>query len=137
MCLFFFIKFVVLQVFIAKYYCYLLYLHFTLCTGRYLFIESSWPRQTYDRATIVSETIPTTGEGKCVQFWYHMKGNHIGELAVYMRVGFDISESHVWELFGDQQGSSTTNGGWRQGQAPLLSRGKNLEVLRNSVALID
>lgn len=97
-----------------------------------MFIETSRPRQKNDQAIMVSETIPTSGDGKCLQFWYHMKGNHIGQLAVYMRVGYAISESIIWQLLGDQQGFGTTDG-WRQGQAPLLSRGQNLEVFSSSI----
>ena len=51
-----------------------------------------------------------------------MYGSEIGKLEVNMRVGNDISETIVWELNGNQENS------WKQGQAPFLSRGQNLEV---------
>ena len=100
-----------------------------LYLGQYMFIESSYPRQTYDEAVLVSETIPTSGDGKCVRFWYHMSGSDIGSLSVYMRVGYDISESEVWRLKGDQStGGNDPNKGWKQGQVPFLGRGQNVEV---------
>ncbi|XP_057298293.1 MAM and LDL-receptor class A domain-containing protein 2-like isoform X2 [Hydractinia symbiolongicarpus] len=90
--------------------------------GRYLFIESSAPRLAHETAIIRSETIPSSGDGKCVQFWYHMYGDHIGSLEVNMRVGFGLSETIVWKLSGNQGNK------WIQAQAPLLSRGQNLEI---------
>lgn len=93
--------------------------------GRYLFIESSAPRLAHETAIIRSETIPSSGDGKCVQFWYHMYGDHIGSLEVNMRVGFGLSETIVWKLSGNQGNK------WIQAQAPLLSRGQNLEVQIN------
>ena len=91
-------------------------------TGRYLFIESSWPRQTDEKAIVISETIPVTGNGKCVRFWYHMYGQNIGTLRVLMRVGYAISETVVWELSGNQGNK------WQYGQAPMISGGQNIEV---------
>ena len=90
--------------------------------GRYLFIESSWPRQTDEKAVVLSETIPVKGSGKCVRFWYHMYGTDIGTLRVLMRVGYAISESVVWELTGNQGNK------WQYGQAPMISGGQNIEV---------
>ena len=94
----------------------------TLLLGRYLFIESSWPRQTDEKAVVLSETIPVKGSGKCVRFWYHMYGTDIGTLRVLMRVGYAISESVVWELTGNQGNK------WQYGQAPMISGGQNIEV---------
>ncbi|XP_047128245.1 MAM and LDL-receptor class A domain-containing protein 1 isoform X1 [Hydra vulgaris] len=90
--------------------------------GQYIFIETSYPRLAHEAAILRSETVPTSGDGKCVQFWYHMYGSEIGKLEVNMRVGNDISETIVWELSGDQGNV------WKQGQAPFLSRGQNMEI---------
>lgn len=90
--------------------------------GRYLFIESSWPREAQEKAIILSETIPVQGDGKCVKFWYHMYGSNIGTLRVLMRVGFAISETVVWEMNGNQGDR------WYSGQAPMLSRGQNIQI---------
>ena len=69
------------------------------------------------------------GTGKCVQFWYHMYGDHIGSLEVNMRIGNDISETIVWKLEGNQ------NNIWKQGQAPFLSRKQNMEVKFTKIIL--
>ena len=80
-----------------------------------MFIETSYPRKRGDRARFESEVfLPTTGKGKCVQFWYHMKGGHIGALNVYLKI-MGQSESELWTLQGDQGGV------WKQGQIPVLS----------------
>ena len=90
--------------------------------GQYLFIESSYPRLIHETAIVRSETIAVSGRGKCVHFWFHMYGNDIGSLEINMRVGFAISETIVWKLTGAQGNK------WIQGQAPLISRGQNIEV---------
>ena len=87
-----------------------------------MFIESSYPRLTDEKAITLSETIPVNGNGKCVGFWFHMYGQDIGTLRVLMRVGYAISESVVWELSGNQGDK------WQFGQAPMISGGQNIEV---------
>ena len=51
-----------------------------------------------------------------------MYGQDIGTLRVLMRVGYAISETVVWELNGNKGDR------WYQGQAPLISRGQNIQV---------
>jgi len=52
--------------------------------GKYLYIEASAPRRTGDNALYVSTALKPTLTG-CFKFYYHMLGNNIGELNVYMR----------------------------------------------------
>lgn len=51
-----------------------------------MFIETSLPRKRGDKAQLLSPTPmykPT--QGKCLQFWYHMSGRHIGTLNVRVK----------------------------------------------------
>lgn len=67
-----------------------------------MFIETSLPRKRGDRARLESEVFaPTASGGRCMSFWYHMKGAHIGTLNVYMRV-YGQSETKLWTMTVDQ-----------------------------------
>ena len=87
-----------------------------------MFIETSSPRKRGDRARLESEVFtPTTGKGRCLSFWYHMQGGHIGTLNVYMRV-YGQSETKLWSMTGDQG----TN--WNSASAPILSGNRYYQV---------
>ncbi|XP_035658189.1 MAM and LDL-receptor class A domain-containing protein 1-like [Branchiostoma floridae] len=82
--------------------------------GTYMFLETSAPRQPDDRAKLVSEVFPaTSSNGQCLRFWYHMYGNSIGRLTVWVMVGGNIRS--IWELSGDQ------GNGWNNGQVNIRS----------------
>ena len=49
-----------------------------------MFIETSSPRKTGDKAQLLSPRYGATN-GKCLQFWYHMYGRSIGTLNVRIR----------------------------------------------------
>ena len=46
--------------------------------GYYAFIETSSPRVKGDYAYLISETL--SRDDRCLSFWYHMYGDHIGRL---------------------------------------------------------
>ena len=50
-----------------------------------MFIETSLPRKPGDKAQLLSPNYPATPGGKCLQFWYHMYGRHIGTLNVRVK----------------------------------------------------
>ena len=81
-----------------------------------MFIESSAPRKTGDRATLVSELFQPTSSsrGRCLQFYRHMYGPHIGQLNVYTRVG--STDTKIWTESGNQGNS------WIQSQVPVFSK---------------
>ena len=80
-----------------------------LCPGHYIYIESSYPRHRYDKARIVSPVI--TG-GKCVEFYYHMKGFGIGELNVYQKTA-GHPRTFLWQRYGEQSAV------WTRAQVPV------------------
>ena len=68
---------------IAKVCSNALILYVSLSVGRYIYIEALY-RKVNDTARISSPVISVSGSStKCLKFWYHMYGPHIGTLNVY------------------------------------------------------
>lgn len=87
-----------------------------------MFIETSYPRKFRDRARLESEVFsPTPSNGRCMSFWYHMQGGHIGTLSVYMRV-YGQSETKLWSLSLDQGNK------WNSAVVPILSGNRFYQV---------
>ena len=90
--------------------------------GNYMFIETSYPRKRGDRARLESEIFPPTpSNGRCMSFWYHMKGGHIGTLNVYMRI-YGQSETKLWSMSLDQGDR------WNSAVVPILSGNRYYQV---------
>lgn len=90
--------------------------------GNYMFIETSYPRKRGDRARFESEIFPPTpSNGRCMSFWYHMKGGHIGTLNVYMRI-YGQSETKLWSMSLDQGDR------WNSAVVPILSGNRYYQV---------
>ncbi|XP_066300036.1 MAM and LDL-receptor class A domain-containing protein 1-like [Branchiostoma lanceolatum] len=81
--------------------------------GKYLYIETSSPRQPGDIARLISPSYPAT-TGQCVKFWYHMYGTSIGMLRVYMR-SLNVQGNPLWTKSGDQGDH------WLAGQVTVTS----------------
>lgn len=62
-----------------------------------------------------------TTAAKCLRFWYHMKGAHIGTLNVYFKI-IGLSNSILWSLSGAQGNN------WIQAQVPISSGRRNFQV---------
>lgn len=87
-----------------------------------MFIETSYPRKRGDRAHLESTVFsPTTGDGTCMNFFYHMSGSTIGSLNVYMKV-IGQSMTKIWTQSGDKGNS------WLEGQLPIKSAGRSYQV---------
>lgn len=56
--------------------------------GRYMYIETSWPRKPGDNARFNSPILKSTSSNCYLRFYYHMKGNHIGSLLVRIRTSY-------------------------------------------------
>lgn len=63
--------------------------YFNSCLGRFIYIEASNPRQGGDVALMESPEYPASTRNQCFAFYYHMFGDHIGELNVYIQQGID------------------------------------------------
>ncbi|XP_013397768.1 MAM and LDL-receptor class A domain-containing protein 1-like [Lingula anatina] len=79
--------------------------------GYYVFIEASSPRRPGDRAVFSSQSFNSHANARCLRFWFHMLGNHVGTLRVSQSVnGLDSS---LWQLSGNQSNS------WKQASVPI------------------
>ncbi|XP_046856293.1 enteropeptidase-like isoform X2 [Xenia sp. Carnegie-2017] len=70
--------------------------------GKYFFLEASSPRQQGDKAWLVSQSFSYSR--KCLTFYYHMYGNHIGSLNVY-RQTYGLFQNSVWSKSGNHGNS--------------------------------
>ncbi|EDO36339.1 predicted protein [Nematostella vectensis] len=73
--------------------------HTTGRWGWFMFIETSSPRKQNETASLVSPEFPPSGK-RCLHFYYHMYGSHMGSLAVTYRN--TSAGTQVWEKKGDQ-----------------------------------
>ena len=64
-----------------------------------MFIETSWPRIAGDRARLETPLYKPTF-GSCARFWYHLRGDSIGVLNVYIKKG-GVLGSRVWSDSGN------------------------------------
>ncbi|CAF3623338.1 unnamed protein product [Rotaria sp. Silwood1] len=81
--------------------------------GKYLMIETLWPTLPGDRARLHSVVFDATnGDAKCFRFWFHMYGDSIGTLNVYL---FDGSYTRIWSLSGNRGNQ------WYEGQVSYVS----------------
>ena len=72
------------------------------------------------KAKLLSRTFPATG-GRCLTFWYHMYGEGMGQLNVYIKP-VTGSLRNVWSLSGDQGDE------WKMAQVTLISDSSEYQV---------
>ena len=53
-----------------------------------MYTETSWPRKQGDRARLNTPVIKSESKGCRLRFYYHMKGDDIGSLIVYVRKSY-------------------------------------------------
>ena len=65
--------------------------------GRYMYIEASYPRRPGQAARLFSPLVTVSGSStKCLEFWYHMYGPHVGSLSVYTNTTTGILSTAIW-----------------------------------------
>ena len=74
-------------------------LGFISFSGKYLFIETSSPRKTGDKAWLVSDYFNRSIT--CFTFWYHMYGRSIGALNIYQQP-LGGQKVLLWKLSGNK-----------------------------------
>ncbi|XP_070565015.1 MAM and LDL-receptor class A domain-containing protein 1-like [Ptychodera flava] len=74
-------------------------------SGYYIYIDNTADRTEGDPARLISPDVSFgTNQPKCLTFWYHMYGAHIGSLNVYLKSGDTLGDA-VWSrktTYGDQ-----------------------------------
>ena len=66
-----------------------------------MYVESSVPRSKGHKAWLLSKEYPASPDGRCLQFYYHMYGYHIGKLNILTYENGSRS-APVWTLEGNQ-----------------------------------
>ncbi|RNA26976.1 MAM and LDL-receptor class A domain-containing 2-like [Brachionus plicatilis] len=90
--------------------------HTTLsANGHYIYIETSYPQTTGQKARIISPTYPRSILGDCFKFWYHLFGDSIGTLNVYSRQNNALSRA-LWSRSGN------FGNFWRYGHVTISSQ---------------
>jgi len=80
-------------------------------SGYYIFIETSNPRVTGDKARLISQQFNGASSSSCFTFWYHMYGQSIRSLNLYQLVG--KTETLIWTQSGNKGNS------WLSGRVPV------------------
>ncbi|XP_070543873.1 meprin A subunit alpha-like [Ptychodera flava] len=70
-------------------------------TGHYIYTEASTPQYHGARSRIISPSFPATN-GSCITFFYHMYGDHMGTLNIYIYNDGDVMSDPVWSTTGNQ-----------------------------------
>ena len=73
-----------------------------LLLGYFMYIETSWPRIKGDTAILQSKLYPRTTHGCCLQFYYHMYGQHMGTLKVIQSFLVGDDDTVLFEKSSDQ-----------------------------------
>lgn len=66
-----------------------------------MYIETSSPRKLGDKAILESKEYPVLVNGRCLHFYYHMYGEHMGALKVLLSSG-PGNEKELWSKNQDQ-----------------------------------
>lgn len=69
--------------------------------GTYMYIEASSPRLQGDNASLLSERLPAN-QTVCLEFWYYMYGDGIGNLTVNLEDSCSHTETEVFKRSGEQ-----------------------------------
>lgn len=74
-----------------------------LILGQYMFIEILFLRVFGDKVYFFSEFFDLIfSSGRCLQFWYYMKGVLIGILNVYIYIGNFLIMFLLWQRIGNK-----------------------------------
>lgn len=87
--------------------------------GHYIFMESSSPMLPNQTSHIISPTFPATSNSpQCLKFYYHMYGQNVGALNVYMMKSGSQKEGNA--IWGRNFNQGNT---WHAGQITLYPTG--------------
>ena len=87
--------------------------------GHYMYTEASYPQWEGDQAIFSSPMFPLTSSICNLEFWYHMEGAHVGQLAVYVNHSYGVEQVFV-------QNGPVSNL-WKQASIPIGSH-RNVNV---------
>ena len=76
--------------------------HYCFVTGYYMYIETSAPAVTGNKARLQSPVYSAQTAKECIHFWYYMFGTNIGTLSVYLLPTTQGSRSTLFSRSGNQ-----------------------------------
>ena len=68
--------------------------------GHYIYIDVSGKTQDTVARLVSDYFKDTTSDGWCMEFWYHMYGDHVDKLTIYTKTYKDNVETAVWQMMG-------------------------------------
>ncbi len=83
-----------------------------------MYLETSYPKLNKDKARLVSPDLDISSN--CLEFYYHMFGDYVNTLNVYLRTG--AGDTLIWTL------SKNQGDAWKKAQVPLLSSAGKFQV---------
>ncbi|CAB4008725.1 CUB and peptidase domain-containing 2-like [Paramuricea clavata] len=92
--------------------------------GWFVYLETSWPRLNKDKARLVSPDLDISSN--CLEFYYHMLGNTVNTLNVYLRTS--SGDVLIWTV------SKNQGDNWRMAQVPLVSSAIKSQVVFEGIA---
>lgn len=93
-----------------------------LYLGYYAYIETSAPRRPGDNAIMTSPKLQSFTGSKCLTFYYHMNGTHVGQLNVYMVVNGHQTTTPIFSQHGNMGMY------WIQGAVTIPAQGSFWQV---------
>ena len=89
-------------------------------TGKYAYIETSYPRKQGDKAVLVKGGLSFSTK-KCLSFYYHMYGATMGTLNVF------VGQKKIFTMSGDQGNQ------WKQAKVDITVDPGASEVMRLNI----
>ena len=83
-----------------------------------MYVETSYPRLNKEKARLVSPDLAKSYS--CLDFYYHMYGDHVNRLNVYLRT--KSNDVLIWTV-SKNQGDT-----WKRAQVPLVSSARSFQV---------
>ena len=95
----------------------------------FLYIESSPPQSSGERAELVSPSIKLDQPKNCLSFWYHMRGANVAELKVSAKT--QAGATDLWSANGHQGDD------WLRAEVELNSSPTSFKVSSMSSSLVS
>ncbi|XP_041365944.1 MAM and LDL-receptor class A domain-containing protein 1-like isoform X2 [Gigantopelta aegis] len=98
--------------------------------GHYMFIESSSPRNSGDKAKLISPAYPAKLSEMCVEIWYHMLGpdgeDAVGSLEVYVK---PVSMDTLDDISPDFYVAGNQGNQWHRGVFKIESQNEDFQLV--------
>ena len=94
-------------------------------SGWFVYIETNYPTLNRDKARLVTPYV--SASENCLTFYYHMYGDHVNTLNVFVRSGSD-KKKLIWSL------SKNQGDAWRMAQVSLTGKNAMKQVRHSAIS---